>query len=121
MSDASIQESIKQTSQGNLSVRCTARYLCDKYEKEFCHLVSGEFRSCMYFDEKNVMYASPDEIKCREAYNCKYAGKRPNQCSIQNGHVECGTTINGNAPEGNLPDDSLKRLRQVIPFCNIGK
>jgi len=72
----------------------------------------------MYFDEKNVMYTSPENITCANAYECKYTGKRPPHCEVPDGHSKCGTTINGNIPEGDVPDGLLKRLRQVIPFCH---
>jgi len=101
------------------SLRCTAQYLCDKPNgNEFCHLVNGDFRSCMYFDEKNVMYVSPTEIKCTDARNCKYAGKRPG-CDSKEGHTECGTSINGSVPEGEIPEGLLEKLRRVIPACHV--
>ncbi|MFH1711374.1 MAG: hypothetical protein ABH840_03620 [Nanoarchaeota archaeon] len=106
----------------NQELRCNARYLCDKPNGiEFCHTVNGDYHECPHYREENIMPVSPDKIKCIKACECKYAGKRPTHCNIQNGYAECGTTIDGKIPEGDLPEGLVKKLRQVIPFCNIGQ
>ena len=106
----------------NHELRCNARYLCDKPNGiEFCHVVNGDYHACPYYKEENVMFLNPDEIKCTEACKCKYAGKRSEHCNLQKGYAECGITMDGKILEGDIPEGLVQKLRNVVPFCNIGK
>jgi len=100
-------------------IRCNAKYLCEKPNGiEFCHIINSDYRACPEYREENIMLLNPEEIRCNEAYKCKYAGKRPEHCIIREGNAECGITINGKIPEGDIPEGLVQKVRRAIPACH---